>query len=151
MVANHRNHYFMKQPLTRLLAIAAIVLCLFPLSVSAQRMQEALNNPVIMHYYTAEQLQEIAAADTNELNAIVFYFTESFRVDSVECFDCVQSDLSMFDITKFEHLRQQDSVYTREFTKYGFTLTIYPVSALPYEYAIHQVPLFGPGENPQQH
>lgn len=114
--------------------------------LSAQTMEQALSNPVIMHYYTPEQLQELITADSNEFRSVVYYFTLSYRVERIECFECIPFDSATFDVTKFEHLRLQDSVYTREFDKYGFKLTLYPISSLPYEYAIHQVPQIDPGE-----
>lgn len=126
-----------------------LLIGLAPVKSAAQTMEQALSNPVIMHYYTAEQLQELQAADSNEFKAVVYYFTLSFRVEPVECFDCIPFDSAMFDVTRYEHLRLQDSVYTREFTKYGFRLTLYPVSSLPYEYAIHSVPRIDPGETNQ--
>lgn len=130
--------------------VMVLVLMAFPFAkASAQQMERALNTPIIMHYYTAEQLQELAAADTNEFNSLVFYFTASFKVEPVECSDCIPFDSAMFDITRFEHLRHQDTVFVREFTKYGFRLTIYPVNSLPYQYAIHSVPRLDPGDKPK--
>lgn len=135
---------------TRTLAIIALFSVLAPGKASAQQIDKALNNPVIMKYYSAGQLQQIAAADTNELNSIVYYFTASFRVEPLACFECLPFDSAQFDIMRFEHLRQRDSVYTRAFDKYGFTLTLYPVSALPYTYAIHSIPQLDPGDKPKQ-
>lgn len=134
---------------TRILVMFLLFAGLSSGRASAQTMEQALNNPVIMHYYTAEQLQEMYDADSNDFKAMVYYFTLSFRVEPVDCFECLPFDSAMFDVTRYEHLRQQDSVFTREFTKYGFTLTLYPISSLPYEYAIHQVPRIDPGDKPK--
>ena len=100
---------------TRSLAFIAIACLLIPVTGWSQSLDIALNNPVIMKYYTAEQLQELAETDTAELNSIVYYFTQSFTVEPVECTDCIPFDSAAFDITKWEYLRERDSVYTREF------------------------------------
>jgi hypothetical protein len=104
-----------------------------------------------MMHYTQEQLEELAVQDTVQLNSIVYYFTASFIVESVQCFDCIPFDSTTFDVSRFEHLRKQDTVYTRTFGKYGFRLTLVPIDQLPYTYEIHQVPVLDPGENPQNH
>ncbi|HTF03045.1 MAG TPA: hypothetical protein VK826_03435 [Bacteroidia bacterium] len=137
---------------TRLLVIV-IALCVFsPPKANAQSaLQTALSNPVIMLHYTQEQLEELALQDTTELNSIVYYFTASFIVEPIQCFDCLPFDSLMFDVSTYEHLRARDSVYTREFGKYGFTLTLVPINQLPYTYEIHQVPVLDPGEIPQTH
>jgi hypothetical protein len=135
---------------TRIQVTLLLFLGLTSFKASGQTMEQALSNPVIMQHYTPEQLQEMYAADSNDFKAMVYYFTLSFRVERVDCFDCMPFDSTLFDVSKYEHLRQQDSVYTREFTKYGFKLTLYPVSSLPYEYAIHQVPQIDPGDKPKQ-
>jgi hypothetical protein len=137
---------------TSLLVIAIVLCFFFPPKASAQSaLQQALSNPVIMQHYTQEQLEELALNDTTELNSIVYYFTASFIVEPIQCFDCLPFDSTMFDISKYEHLRKRDTVYTREFGKYGFRLTFVPINQLPYIYGIHQVPMIDPGENPQTH
>ena len=142
----------MNTPLTRTLAVIAFALIWLPQNSLAQRTQEALSNPVIMHYYTVEQINELAANDTTELNAVIYYFTLSYRVEPIACFDCIPFDSASFDITKYEHLRLEDEVFVRDFDKYGFRLTLYPINAMPYYYGIQHVPQIDPGDtqNPQQ-
>jgi hypothetical protein len=135
---------------------------LYPLLVSAfilfssnklpaQSAADAMTHPVIMKYYTAEQLQYLEQNDTTELKSIIYYFTQSFTVVPIQCDDCVPFDSLNFDIMKFEHLRQKEQTFTRTFDKYGFKLVILPVSQLPYVYAIHQVPEIDPGEGHYPH
>lgn len=114
--------------------------------LSAQTVAEAMTHPVIMKYYTQEQLLEIEANDSTELKSIIYYFTQSFTVIPIECDDCLPFDSLNFDIMKFEYLRQKEQTYIRTFDKYGFKLILLPVNQLPYVYAIHQVPAFDPGE-----
>ncbi len=141
----------MNSNFTRLLATVIVALWLSPHQCSAQNLQKALNNPVIMTYYTAEQLQTLDQTDSSALNDIIYYFTQSFIVEPIDCFECLPFDSSAFDISKWEYLRLDSTVYTREFTKYGFTLTLYPVSQLPADYrSIHYVPRIDPGEINQQ-
>lgn len=135
----------------RNLAVFSFVLMFsfFCNKVTGQSVQEAMSHPVIMLHYSQQQLEEIAQNDTAELSAIIYYFTASFIVEPIDCYDCLPFDSLMFDITKYEHLRKQDTVYTREFGKYGFRLTIVPVNSMPYAYDIHRVPAIDPGDKPK--
>jgi hypothetical protein len=108
-----------------------------------------MTHPVIMKYYTPEQLQYLEQHDTTELKSIIYFFTQSFIVTPIQCGDCVPFDSLNFDIMQYEHLRQKDQAYIRTFDKYGFKLVILPVNQLPYVYGIHQVPAIDPGEGHQ--
>lgn len=132
------------------LAVSALIL-FSPNKLSAQSAAEAMTHPVIMKYYTAEQLQYLEQNDTTELKSIIYYFTQSFTVIPIQCDDCIPFDSLNFDIMKFEHLRQKEQTYIRSFDKYGFKLIILPVSELPYVYAIHQVPAIDQGEGHYPH
>lgn len=115
----------------------------------AQTAAEAMQHPVILKYYTPEQLQYFEQNDTTELKSIVYYFTQSFVVTPIQCEECLPFDSLHFDIMQFEYLRLKDEVYTRTFDKYGFKLVLLPVNQLPYVYPIHQVPAIDPGEGHQ--
>jgi hypothetical protein len=120
---------------------------MFAIKANAQStLNTALSNPVILTHYTADELQALAVSDSAKLNSIVYYYTQSYQVEPVECSDCLPFDPSTFDISRYEHLRAQDTAYTREFTKYGFRLTLFPVNSLRYTYPVHSAPKVNPVE-----
>jgi len=110
----------------------------------------AMTHPVITKYYTAEQLLYMEHNDTAQLAAIIYYYTKSFTVVPVDCYDCLPFDSTTFDVTRFEYLRKTDETYSRSFDKYGFKLVLVPMSEMPYP-VIHGVPLVSPAENNQPH
>ena len=119
--------------------------------LSAQTAAEAMAHPVIMKYYTPEQLQYLELHDTTELKSIIYYFTQSFTVIPVQCDDCLPFDPAQFDISKYEHLRLENETYIRTFDKYGFKLILKPVNEMPYYYAIQHVSPVGPGKTNEPH
>jgi hypothetical protein len=120
------------------------------IKLSAQDLEAALSNPVIMQHYTAEQLEELARVDSSGLKAVLYYFTATYEVEAIRCYDCLPFDSATFDVSRYEHLRKVDTIYVREFDKYGFKLTLYPINALEYEYDIHNVPRLDPGDKSNQ-
>lgn len=129
------------------ICFATFILCVSAIKADAQSpLETALRNPVILSHYTTDELQALAINDSTKLHSIVFYYTQSFIVEPLACVDCLPFDSASFDVTRYEHLRAQDTVYTREFTKYGFRLTLMPVNALPYRYDIHEAPVINPVE-----
>ena len=106
----------------------------------SQTAAEAYAHPAIAAHYSLADLQELEQADTNKLKAVIYYYTASFTVEPVECVDCIPFDSASFDVSKFEKLRQQDTLYTRTFTKYGFKLTLVPVSEMEYQIPLYAEP-----------
>jgi hypothetical protein len=133
------------------LTMTVAVLCFLCSHAKAQTAAQAAQHPAIMKYYTLAQLENLEQLDTAELNSVVYYFTKSFIVEPIQCTECLPFDSASFDITKYEYLRQADQTYIRTFDKYGFKLILFPVSAMPYYYAIQHVPKVDPGETDQTH
>lgn len=113
---------------------------------------EAMRHPVILKYYTQEQLTDMQQHDTAQLAAVIYYFTQSFIVVPLQCYDCLPFDSTNFDVTRYEFLRQNEQTYIRSLDKYGFKLILVPYNQMPYpQYVIHTVPLVQPAENNQPH
>lgn len=114
--------------------------------VYSQTAAEAMTHPVIMRYYTASELQYLEANAPQKLAAIIYYYTASFVVEPISCNDCVPFDSTQFDVSQYEQFRQLDQAYVRVYEKYGFKLTLLPVSQLVYTIPI-QERLIPQGEN----
>lgn len=95
------------------------------------------SNPIILSHYTAQDLQLIQQTDSIKFKTIVYYYTRSFSVESVTCSDCIQTEIASIDISEFEYLRKNHYSYTKDFTKYGFTLTLLSIDELEYKMPIH--------------
>ena len=126
--------------------IVAAAFCISS-STHAQTAQEASQNPVIMHYYTLQQLQDMEQLDTAELNSVISSFTHTILLAPLPCDDCLPFDSAHFDVAKYEYLRLPDQTYIRTFDKYGFKLILFPVSEMPYYYPIQHTPKTDPGES----
>ena len=127
--------------------IIAALLFIFCGHGQAQTALQASQNPVIMHYYSLQQLQELENTDTAALNSVIYYFTQSFIVEPIQCNDCLPFDSAHFDVAKYEYLRLPDQTFIRTFDKYGFKLILFPVSEMPYYYPIQHVPKTDPGDS----
>jgi hypothetical protein len=125
----------MKHFLSALLLSA--LLCISPARIAAQTASEAMSNPVILGYYSAEELSEMERDAPEKLAAIIYYYTASFTVEPVECDDCIPFDPALFDVSKYEQYRLADETYSRTFEKYGFRLTLVPVNQLTYKLPVH--------------
>lgn len=90
-------------------------------------------NPVILSHYSVADLHDIEANDSLKFTTIVYYYTQSFFVEKIDCSDCVQQDLSAFDVAPYENLRLKHDRYVRTFEKYGFKLTLLSVDELLYK------------------
>ncbi|CAN5134612.1 hypothetical protein BH09BAC5_BH09BAC5_03730 [soil metagenome] len=134
----------MKHLYYRLIVVVFIVLS--GSKVSAQTAAEAMTHPVINQYYTPEQLLYLEQNDTAKLASIIYYFTQSFIVEPIQCSDCLPFDSLNFDISKSEYLRLDTTTYIRVFDKYGFKLILLPISEMPYYYDIQHVPEIDPGD-----
>ncbi len=118
--------------------VLSALLCIFPEQVGAQTASEAMSSPVIMGYYSAEELSELERDAPEKLATIIYYYTASFTVEAIECDECIPFDPALFDVSKYEHYRLADQVYSHTFEKYGFRLTLVPVNQLKYKMPVHQ-------------
>jgi hypothetical protein len=107
------------------------------------RQNNPFSNPIILSHYTVQELQQIQQSDSIKFKTIVYYYTQSFSVESVICSDCIQTDINSIDISKFEYLRKKETQYTKDFSKYGFKLTLIATNELEYKMPIH-LPLTTP-------
>lgn len=118
--------------------LLSVSLCIYGERLGAQTAAEAMTSPVIMSYYSAEELGEMERLAPEKLATIIYYYTASFTVEAVECDDCIPFDPALFDVSKYEQYRLADATYSRTFEKYGFRLTLVPVNQLTYKMPIHQ-------------
>ena len=98
---------------------------------------DSYSNPVILSHYSVKDLQEIQSQDSEKFKSIVYYYTQSFIVEKIDCVDCVETDLTKFDVTLYEKLRSKNQRYIREYDKYGFKLTLLSIDELQYKLPIH--------------
>ena len=65
-----------------------------------------LSNPLILSHYSVSELEQIRAIDSLKYNKIVYYYTQSFFIEKIPCTECVETDISTFDINKYEKFRE---------------------------------------------
>jgi hypothetical protein len=129
----NKNLYSVFMPFKNYFLIAFF---LFLASVACGQTQEQpegkdpFNNPVILSHYTVTDLQQVSV---KKLKAINYYYTQSFILDSISCNECRPFDPENFDVSLFEQFRKQSERYTREYTKYGYRLTLLSRDELLYE------------------
>lgn len=104
----------------------------------AQSSTDPFSNPVILKYYSATDLQEIQQCCPEKFQTITYYYTQSFIVEPIACSECTPIDLHNFDISQYEYLRKTDELFTRDFDKYGFRLTLLPISQLTHRTPMQQ-------------
>lgn len=104
---------------------------------SVEKLTDPFRNQVILKHYTVDQLTQLQNTDSIKFNTIVYYYTKTFILIPLECFDCIKPDASKFDVSKFEKYRQQSARYEREFDKYGYKLILLSVDELIYKMPIH--------------
>jgi len=122
----------------------SLILLLFILSfgkINAQNNSEKdsnpFANPVILKHYSVSELQSIQSTDSIKFNSIVYYYTQSFTIEKVDCPTCEDVTISKFDISKYEYLRKKSERYVRHAEKYGFILTLLSIDELSYQLPIH--------------
>ncbi|MBK7183141.1 MAG: hypothetical protein IPH89_09490 [Bacteroidetes bacterium] len=112
-------------------------------NINIDKGESPFSNPVILAHYSVQELNQMQQSDSIKFKTIVYYYTQSFSVESVICSDCIQTDIAIIDISKFEYLRKKSYNYTKDFTKYGFKLTLIATDELEYKMPIH-LPLTTP-------
>lgn len=96
------------------------------------------SNPVILKHYSVSELQQIESSDSVKFNSIIYYYTQSFFVEKVDCPTCDEEvNLNKFDISKYEYLRKKSERYVRHAEKYGIKLTLLSIDELVYKLPIH--------------
>jgi hypothetical protein len=92
--------------------------------------KDPFTNPVILSHYTLAELQQLSV---KKLKSITYYYTQSYILDSISCTDCRVFDRVHFDVSQFEQFRKQNERYVREYSKYGYRLTLLSRDELLYE------------------
>ncbi|MCK6648346.1 MAG: hypothetical protein L6Q66_01710 [Bacteroidia bacterium] len=96
------------------------------------------SNPVILKHYSVSELQQIEASDSVKFNSIIYYYTQSFIIEKVDCPTCEEEvDINKFDISKYEYLRKRSERFVRDAEKYGIKLTLLSIDELVYKLPIH--------------
>lgn len=95
--------------------------------------------PAILAHYSMDDLNTIKVHDSVKYQSILYYYTQSFIVEVVDCSDCVPADLNTFDVSKYEAFRKKGERYVRVYDKYGFKLTLLAIDELTYRLPIHLV------------
>lgn len=100
-----------------------VIITSFSFAQSSQKKIEKniFENPVILSHYSLTDLKEISP---QKREAIYFYFTQSYILDSIACSECRPFSPETFDVSKFEQFRKQSERYIRTYSKYGFKLTL---------------------------
>ncbi|MGV3632341.1 MAG: hypothetical protein ACO1O6_14125 [Bacteroidota bacterium] len=93
--------------------------------------------------YSDADLNEIANLQPAKLEAIWYYYTQSFILEPLKGDEHIPFDVTHFDISKYEHLRQKDSRRVKEDPKRGFRLTLLSTEELQYKLPVHspQIPV----------
>lgn len=98
---------------------------------------DPFSNSVILNHYSVGELQSIQTNDSVKFNTIVYYYTQSFSVQKVDCPTCDDVDISKIDISNYEYMRKKSERYVRHAEKYGFIITLLSVDELTYKLPIH--------------
>jgi hypothetical protein len=124
-----------------LFSVIAINVSLFgQTSVLSHPDNDPYSNPVILSHYSFDKLQSIQAKDSVKFNTIVYYYTKSFIVEKIDCVECISTDLSTFDISKYEYLRKRTERFTRDFPKQGFKITLLSIDEQEYKLPYQLLP-----------
>lgn len=82
-------------------------------------------------------LQNLKTQDSVKYNTIIYYYTNSFIIEKISCADCIDVDITLFDVSVYENLRLQNERYTRIVEKFGVKVTLLSVDELVYKMPIH--------------
>lgn len=95
------------------------------------------DNAIILKHYTVQELKNYQINDSLKFKMIAYYYTQSFSVEKMTCDECPDFNPETFDVSDYEYLRDKEKVVSRGFYKYGFKLTLIPISKLKYKLPIH--------------
>ncbi len=104
---------------------------------TSEKINDPYQNPVILKHYSVSELQQIEASDSVKFNSIIYYYTQSFLLEKVDCPTCGEVDINKFDVSKYEYLRRKSERYTRHAEKYGIIITFLSIDELEYKLPIH--------------
>jgi len=136
----------MKRKTNLTMSVLVVIWCFVSSVVSAQTTittnnQSTTDNqnydPRLLNDYTADQLDEIKAQDPEFLKALEYYYTQSYLIEIIDCFECITVDPANFNVGKFEHLRKKDDYRIFVNEKGGFKLTLTPINKMDYKLPIH--------------
>lgn len=117
-----------------------LIFIFFPLLTYGQSVEEiqnysneeilelVMNDSIINSHYSDDQIQEVYKNDIIKLYSIYAYYHASFVLEPMETNRETVSNknfLQYFDISRYEHLREVDNNYHRDFEKYGLKLELY--------------------------
>lgn len=112
----------------------SVITCFTAASLFAQGSSSSPERDArLLNHYSREELNEIEAKDPQKFKTIEYYYTRSFIVENIACVECTPRDTATFDISDFEHLRQQSERVVMTYKKYGIKLTLLSVDELTYK------------------
>lgn len=121
--------------------VMAVILLSGGLFTSTAMAQASVNNALydarLLNHYSEEELSLMKTETPDKYTAVVYYYTQSYTIESLECFDCAPLDKSTFDISKYENLRKINEIAVFKNFKQGFTLYLTPINQLEYKLPIH--------------
>jgi hypothetical protein len=127
-------------PIIKLISFICVLFCCtsncFSQNASSTK-NSPFTNQVILSHYTVEELKQLQQTDSLKFKTIVYYYTRSFYCESINCNDCIYTDIKTIDISKYEYLRKNNYNYTKDFSKYGVKLTLIATDKLEYKLPIH--------------
>jgi hypothetical protein len=100
---------------------------------STNELGSSTYDPRVLTYYSVEELNDIKANDPEKFTTIVYYYTQSYLLQIVDCFECNPVDPSKFDISRYEGLRKKSTTVVYDNDKEGFKLILLPVNSLEYK------------------
>jgi len=104
---------------------------------NASSKSDPFKNPVILTHYSVADLQLMQAQDSVKFQTVVYYYTRSYIIEKISCTDCIEINISTFDVSEYEKFRKKSERYIRVFDKYGFKLTLLSIDELQYKLPIH--------------
>lgn len=91
----------------------------------------------LLNHYSEDELNDLKTNNIEKYNTIHYYYTQSYSIETYSCEECLQIDLSTFDISKYEYFRKQSEVAVFDNTKYGIRISLVPIDLLLYKLPIH--------------
>lgn len=122
----------------------AVFLFVMGTKVQAQTLPDSVSksslpNKAMLAHYSAADLDEIKTLDPAKYQAIFYYYTQSYLIQTFDCNDCVpRHDFSDFDVFVYEKYRLPSSRRVLSFEKYGYRLILLSTDELAYKLPIHQ-------------
>lgn len=126
----------MKKEIKISILLLVMIICSGLLNAQATNQYNTVRNDNgfdarLLNHYTEDELVELQQNAPEKFDATVYYYTNSYTLEIMDdCFDCLETNPSTFDITPYEQFREQNDIGVYKDYKHGFILYLVPFDEL---------------------